>query len=68
MTFHGENLSSLAVGNLQHSLNFSEPELFREKILSEAKRVGTEGGSAHKMNRQPVFFLAGSIDHRRGAD
>ncbi len=43
MTFHGENLSSLAVGNLQHSLNFSEPELFRGKILSEAKRVGTEG-------------------------
>ena len=37
MTSHGENLSSLAVGNLQHSLNFSEPELLRGKILSEAK-------------------------------
>jgi len=57
MTSHGENLSSLAVGNLQHSLNFSEPELLRGKILSEAKRVGTEGGSAQKY--PPASFFPG---------
>jgi len=58
MTSHGENLSSLAVGNLQHSLNFSEPELLREK--SWAKQSEWELREDRPKNiRQPVFFLAG---------